>query len=169
MATWILNHLEQLSWVVTILGFPGLILSLYLASGLDQRISDQLKELIKIAQSQNTIALNRLVFGDPTNIGILGAIDADEPILKEHKGKLRSFQLDKFLGDFETVATIYYEELLTRTQLDQHFSDYIETLSSNHEVTEYLKIYPDYFDSLQELFKMLKRADGELQASATGT
>jgi len=163
MPTTISNLLEQLTWVVTILGFPGLIVSLILASGLDRRISDQLKELIKIAQSQNAIALNTMVFNDPINAGIIGAIETGKPILKEHKGKFIGFQLEKYLGDFETVAMTYDEGLLTRAQFDQHFSYYVKQLSRNHEVTEYLKSYPEYFDGLRTLFKL--QIDGELQAT----
>ena len=135
------------------------ITRLDLASGLDRRISDQLKELIRIAQSQNTIALNKMVFGDPINIGIMGAIETGMPILKEHKGEFLSFQLDKYLGDFETVAMVYDEGLLTRAQLDQHFSDYVQNLSSNHEVTEYLEGNPGYFDGLRSLFRLQQRTD----------
>jgi hypothetical protein len=159
------NPIEQLAWIVTILGFPGLIVSLILASGLDRRISDQLKELIRIAQSQNAIALNTMVFNDPINAGIIGAIESDEPILKEHKGNFLTFQLEKYLGDFETVASIYHEGLLTDEQLEQHFSHYIEQLSRNHEVTEYLESNPEYFDGLRTLFKLQPRIDGELQAT----
>ena len=153
--------LEQWAFVVTIFGFPLLLVSLYLAS-------DLLKELIRIAQSQNTIALNRMVFSDPINLGILGAIETDKPILKD-KGDFLEFQLDKYLGDFETVAMVYSEKLLTREQLEQHFSYYIQNLSSNDEVIEHLENNPEYFEGLRELIKLLKRTDGESQASALGT
>ena len=65
----------------------------------------------------------------------------------------------------ETVASIYHEGLLTNEQLEQHFSHYIEQLSRNHEVTEYLESNPEYFDGLRTLFKLQPRIDGELQAT----
>jgi len=182
--TWISKELlDQCAAVFTIFGFPALLISLRYASRLDHRISEQLSsmhgiaqsqneqlsELIRIAQSQNAIALNTMIFNDPINVGIMGAIETDAPILKEHKGKFLSVQLDKYLGDFETVAMVYDEGLLTKLQLEQHFSDYIERLSSNREVAEYLENNPEYFGGLRTLFKLLKRTDGELQASALGT
>jgi hypothetical protein len=93
--------------IVTIIGFPLLLISLILAYV-------QLWALKRVAQSQNTIALNTLFFNDPTNIGIMGTIEEGAPILKEHKGEFLTVQLDKYLGDFETVASIYHEGLLTK-------------------------------------------------------
>src|SRR5262245_7723599 len=148
--------LEQLADVVTIVGLPGLIVSLFLATRLDESIGNQLSELKRIAQSQNTqlselkriaqsqntIDLHTMVFHDPINIRIMGAIAANKPILKEHKGTFLSIQLDKYLGDFETVATVFDEGLFTKEQLDEHFSTFIEELAENREVAEYLQKYP---------------------------
>jgi hypothetical protein len=143
-----------LAAVVTIFGFPLLLISLHFASRLDHRISEQLSELQRIAQSQNTIALNTMVFNDPINIRIMGAIEANEPILKD--GAFLSVQLDKYLGDFETVATVYNEKLFTREQLDDHFSEFIEKLGQNCEVVEYLNLEMnrDYFGGLRSLIKL---------------
>jgi hypothetical protein len=141
--------LEQWADVVTIVGLPflllsliGLLISLIFAS--------------RIARSQNTIALNTMVFNDPINVLIMGAIAADEPILKEHGGTFLSVQLDKYLGDFETVATVYNEKLFTREQLDDHFSEFIEKLGQNCEVVEYLNLEMnrDYFGGLRSLIKL---------------
>jgi len=79
----------------------------------------------------------------------MGAIEEGAPILKEHKGQFLTVQLDKYLGDFETVASVYHEGLLTKEQLEQHFSDYIEKLGSNREVKKYLDENPSYFDGLR--------------------
>ena len=149
-----MQTLEQWAAVFTIFGFPALLISLFFASRLDRRISVQLSELKRIAQSQNTIALNTMMFNNPINIAIISAIEADEPILKEHKGTLLSAQLDKYLNNFETLAMVYHEGLLTKDQLDEHFSEYIEQLGRNREVAEYLKRYPDYFGGLRTLFKL---------------
>lgn len=105
-----------------------------------------------------------MIFNDPNNAGIIGAMESEEPILKP-KGNFLSFQLEKYLGDFETVASTYHEGLLTDEQLEQHFSHYIEQLSRNPEVTKYLETYPEYFDGLRTLFKLQPRIDGNLQAT----
>jgi hypothetical protein len=81
-------NLEQWAAVVTIIGLPLLLISLILAYV-------QLSALKKVAQSQNAIALNTMFFNDPINIGIMGAIEEGAPILKEHKGKFLTAQLDK--------------------------------------------------------------------------
>jgi len=95
-----------------------------------------------------------MVFNDPINIRIMGAIAAGEPILKEHEGTFLSIQLDKYLGDFETVATVYHAGLFTKEQLDDHFSTFIEELAQNCEVAEYLEMNPEYFDGLRSLIKL---------------
>ena len=142
--------LEQWAYVVTIIGFPLLLISLGLAYV-------QLSALKRVAQSQNTIALNTMFFNDPTNIGIMSAIEEGAPILEDedYKGKFLTVQLEKYLGDFETVASVYQEGLLTKEQLEQHFSDYIEKLGSNREVKKYLNENPRYFDGVRFLVKLL--------------
>jgi hypothetical protein len=79
--------LEQWAYLATIFGFPALVASILYASRLDHRIGEQLSELKRIAQSQNAIALNTMLFNDPINARIIGAIETDMPILKEHKGR----------------------------------------------------------------------------------
>jgi hypothetical protein len=140
--------LRQWADVFTIIGLPLLLISLVFAYV-------QLSALKTVAQSQNTIALNTMFFNDPTNIGIIGAIEEGAPILKENEGQFLAVQLDKYLGDFETVASVYQEGLLTKEQLEHHFSDYIEKLGSNPEVKKYLDEYPSYFDGLRFLVKLL--------------
>jgi len=68
--------LGQWADVVTIIGLPLFLISLVLAYV-------QLSALKTVAQSQNTIALNTMLFNDPTNIGIMGA----RPRLRTLRGK----------------------------------------------------------------------------------
>ena len=154
----ILNILTEL---VTIVGFPALIVSLYFASRLDKRISEQLSlnseqlsQLLKIARSQNNISLNVMMFNDATNVGIMDVVEKGMPILKEHEGQFTTAQLDKYLGDFETVSMVYQEGLLTREQMDELFSEYIEQLGQSLEVKEYLERHPDYFGGLRSLLDL---------------
>jgi len=53
------------------------------------------------------------------------------------------------------VASVYHEGLLTKEQVEQHFSDYIEKLGSNREVAKYLDENPSYFDGVRFLLKLL--------------
>lgn len=82
--------------LVTIVGFPLLIVSLWFAYRVDETISEQLGEIKKIAQSQNSIALNTMLFNDPSNAGIINAIQNDKPILVENGGSYSDVELDKY-------------------------------------------------------------------------
>jgi len=139
-------NLGQWAELITIIGFPVLIFSLY--------------QLRKIARSQNNISINMMMFNDATNVGIMDVIQKGMPILKEQeehkehegmsilkeqKGKFTSAQLDKYLGDFETLSMVYREGLLTEEQMEESFSYYIEQLGQNLEVKKYLESYPRYF------------------------
>ena len=53
--------------LVTIIGFPLLFISLWYAHRLDVKISQQLGEITKIAQSENSIALNTMLLNDSSN------------------------------------------------------------------------------------------------------
>ena len=55
--------------LMTIIGFPLLFISLWYAHRLDVKISQQLGEIKKIAQSENSIALNTMLLNDPSNAG----------------------------------------------------------------------------------------------------
>ena len=95
-----LRTLDKCTALVTIIGFPLLLISLLFACQLDQRVSDQIEELttiaqsqkavaddqLKIAKSQNNIALNQMFYGDPRNVGIIEAIENKKPILKSATG-----------------------------------------------------------------------------------
>jgi hypothetical protein len=117
-----------------IIGFPLLLISLIFAVQLDKEVSLQIQKLtdiaqqqLKIAKSQNNIALNQMLYNDPNNIGIIDAIENKKPILKSatSDGQFSSAQLDKYLGDFETVQEVYQEGLLSVEQLCTSFSTYI--------------------------------------------
>jgi hypothetical protein len=72
--------------VVTIVGFPLLLGSLWFAFRLDTVISEQLGEIKRIAQSQNGIALNTMLFNDSSSAGIISSIQNNKPILVENGG-----------------------------------------------------------------------------------
>jgi hypothetical protein len=85
--------LDKCAALVAIIGFPLLLISLIFAVQLDKEVSLQIQKLTDIAQqqlaiakSQNNIALNQMLYGDPTNIGIIDAIENKKPILKSATG-----------------------------------------------------------------------------------
>jgi hypothetical protein len=147
-------NLEKLAALVTVIGFPLLLASLFWAYELDGYISEQLTELKRIAQSQNNIALNQMVFGDPRNVGIIDAIESKKPILNTSgsAGQFSTVQLDKFLGDLETVGEVHDEGLLSDDELCASFSVYIQEAQRNQEVMDYLKANARYFSDLPKLF-----------------
>jgi hypothetical protein len=93
--------------LVTIIGFPLLLVSLWFAYRVDTVISEQLGEIKKIAQSENGIALNTMIFNDPVNAGIIKAIADDKPILIENGGSYSGVDLDKYLGAFDTIELVH--------------------------------------------------------------
>jgi hypothetical protein len=78
--------------LVTIIGFPLLFVSLWYAHRLE---SAQLGEIKKIAQSENSIALNTMLLNDPSNAGIIHAIQNSKPVLVENGGSYSDEALDK--------------------------------------------------------------------------
>ena len=100
-------NLEKVAAVVTIIGFPLVLVSLIFAITLDEH-------QLKIARSQNNIALNQMLYGDPRNIAIIEAIENKKAIVKTPSGdgQFSSAQLDKYLGDLQTVYDVYKEGTL---------------------------------------------------------
>jgi hypothetical protein len=142
--------------LVTIVGFPLLIVSLWFAYRVDSVISEQLGEIKKIAQSENSIALNTMIFNDPSNAGIINAIQNGKPILVENGGSYSNVDLDKYLGAFDTIELVYRDGFLSDDHLCDAFSFYIEEANKNDEVKKYLAKYPNFFDGIRNLLPVVR-------------
>src|SRR5262249_59097237 len=95
--------------LVTIIGFPLLFVSLRYAHRLDVKISQQLGEIKKIAQSENSVSLNTMLFNDSSNAGIIKAIEDNKPVLVENGGSYSCVDLVKYLGAYDTLALVYLD------------------------------------------------------------
>ena len=60
-----------------------------------------------------------MVFNDPSNAGIINAIQNDKPILVENGGSYSDVDLDKYLGVFDTIELVYRDGFLS----DDHLCD----------------------------------------------
>jgi hypothetical protein len=98
--------IEYWAYIFTIIGFPILVASMFF-------VFYQIGELRQVVSSQNNIALSTLFLND-VNTGIIDALEAGGPILIVHKGKYTNAQLDNYLGDFETIDSVYIEGLLSK-------------------------------------------------------
>jgi hypothetical protein len=134
--------------LVTIVGFPLLLGSLWFAYRLDTVISEQLGEIKRIAQSENSIALNTMLFNDTSNAGIISSIQNNKPILVQNGGSYSTVDLDKYLSAFNTVSLVYRDGFLSDDHLCSAFAFYVEEANENSEVNTYLAEYPKYFGRL---------------------
>jgi hypothetical protein len=142
------DTLERVALLVTIVGFPLLIISTI-------GVFYQLVVVEQIASSSNNIALSAMFFRD-SNIAIISAIESNDPdhktqILKENNGTFASTQLDAYLGDFETIDQAYVEGLLTEDELCTSFSYYVTATAKSEEVQNYLADNPEFFGGLKRL------------------
>ena len=144
--------------LVTIVGFPLLLGSLWFAFRLDTVISEQLGEIKRIAQSQNGIALNTMLFNDSSSAGIISSIQNNKPILVENGGSYSSVDLDKYLGAFNTVALVYRDGFLSDDHLCGSFAFYLQEANENSEVKKYLAAYPTYFRGFRDLLTVTKNS-----------
>lgn len=156
------ERLEKAAAVITIIGFPVIAVSMLFGyyqfkATADQitATNDQLTAIQKVADSQNNIALNAEFFNDPTNIGIINDLYNSAPILVEHGGQYNDAQLDKYLGDFDTISDAYDEGFLSQADLCDSFSYYITATIQNKEVQRYMAAEARqdtaYFSGLPEL------------------
>jgi hypothetical protein len=144
--------------LVTIVGLPLLLVSLWFAYRLDTVISEQLGEIKRIAQSENSIALNTMVFNDSSNAAIISSIQNSKPILVENGGSYSTVDLDKYLGAFNTVAQVYRDGFLSDDHLCGSFAFYVKEANENAEVTKYLAQYPSYFGGFRELLAVIENS-----------
>lgn len=142
--------LERATYWVAIIGFPLLVIS----TGLGLY---QLREVRRIASSQNNIALNS-EFLNGANSAVINAIENKRPILKEHGGRFNSTELDNYLGDFETINLAFREGLLSEGELCTSFSYYVGITMKNGEIKKYLTENFDYFGGLTDLYKIINES-----------
>lgn len=139
-----MKGLEKAAAIITIIGFPVLVVSMLF-------VFYQIEELKQVASSQNNIALNTEFFND-TNTGIISAIENDQPILIEDKGKYTDAQLDNYLGDFDTISDAYDEGLLSENDFCDSFSYYVQITASSSEIQKYMiSEGSSYYSGLPEL------------------
>jgi|SRR5580704_3277782 hypothetical protein len=141
--------------LVTIVGFPLLLVSLWFGYRVEALISEQLGEIKKIAQSENSILLNTMVFNDRSNAGIINAIQNNKPILVENAGSYSDVDLDKYLGVFDTIELVYRDGFLSDDHLCDSFSYYIEDANKNSEVKNYLAKNPNFFGGIRNLLTVV--------------
>jgi hypothetical protein len=153
--------LEKAAALVTVIGFPLPLASLFYAYRQDDLIVTSVDNLQRIARSQNNIALNRMFFGDPSNLGIIEAIETPKPILKSNGGQFSTTQMDKYLGDLETVYDVYEERLLSEEELCSSFSAYAQEAERNSEVQDYLKANSNFFSGVHKLFAVVDQSSNE--------
>jgi len=144
--------------LVTIIGFPLLFISLWYAHRLDVKISQQLGEITKIAQSENSIALNTMPLNDSSNAGIIHAIQNNKPVLVENGGSYSEVELDKFLGAFDTIALVHRDGFLSDDHLCSSFAFYIEEANKNSDVKKYLAEYPNFFNGIRGLLPVINNS-----------
>jgi hypothetical protein len=145
--------------LVTIVGFPLLLVSLWFAYHLDVVISQQLGEIKRIAQSENSIALNTMLFNDYSNAGIIRSIQNDKPVLIDNGGSYSTVDLDKYLGAFNTVALVYRDGFLSDDHLCASFAFYVKEAHQNSEVKKYMTEYPGYFSGFRDLLTVIKNSN----------
>jgi hypothetical protein len=141
--------------LVTIVGFPLLLVSLWFGYRVEALISEQLGEIKKIAQSENSILLNTMVFNDRSNAAIINAIQNNKPILVENAGSYSDVDLDKYLGVFDTIELVYRDGFLSDDHLCDSFSYYIEDANKNSEVKNYLAKNPNFFGGIRNLLTVV--------------
>ena len=140
------EKLDKAVAVITIVGFPIIVASMAF-------VYYQIGELKDVASSQNNIALTANFF-DPTNTGIIDAIENNKSILVENKGKYPDADLDNYLGELETIDSVYGEGLLTEDEMCVSFSYYITATAQNQEIKTYIANQPKgsgFFTGLAEL------------------
>lgn len=123
--------LECWASVSTIVGLPLVVLTLILGL-ITLRSGD------KAARMTNFIALTEAFFNS-TNTEIIRAIDEVRPIRIVNGGKFSDEELDNYLGDFDTIAETYREELISEEQVCTSFSYYIKETKKSGEITAYIQ------------------------------
>ena len=154
--------------LVTVVGLPLLLVSLWFAHRLDNVISEQLGEIKRISQSQNSIALNTMLFNDSSNAGIISSIQNNKPVLIQNGGNYTTVDLDKYLSAFNTVALVYRDGFLSDDHLCGSFAFYVEEANGNSEVKKYLAEYPRYFGGFRDLLDVVANNKNPLCRSYQG-
>ena len=90
--------------------------------------------------------------GSKTNQSISSLVEDNKPVLKKNGGKFDEVDLDKFLGEYESLGDFYTRSLVPATLVCSWFGDGFASIFSNKEVFGYIqsqqKLDPSYFDKI---------------------
>jgi len=114
----------------------------------------------RFARLQNSITLNTGFF-DAANTEIISAIKHDKPILVENGGRFSDEQLDNYLGDFEMIATVYKQDLLSEDDLCRSSSYYASNAADNSEIQSTSKTLASLghlFPGFSQVVKIMRRS-----------
>lgn len=96
-------------------------------------------------------------FNTPTTLKIIETIEDGEPLLREHGGNFERWQIDSYLGMYETLYDLYSHNLIDEGMLYSAFSYNLENAYRNVEISGYVlelqKDDVDVFGGFQTLGK----------------
>jgi len=103
-----------------------------------------------------------------TDLKIYNALEHDQSILKEHKGKFTSDELEQFLEDLELLDDAYEGKVINDSMAYDAFSEEIDRVVQNPEIAAYLAVVrrtdPTYFvgiGNLKDAFDEYKKRNPE--------
>lgn len=107
------------------------------------------------AQTEHSISLSAEFFNNANNLAVMEAIDDGGPILVQNKGPIRPTQLDHYLGEFDTIDSVYQHGRLRDEDLCDNFKYYVDTIYKTPEIVAYIKDQrrndPQFFVGLDDV------------------
>ena len=74
----------------------------------------------------------------PISQELIQAIEKKEPLFKKNDGKFEDWQIDVYIGVYETLYNLYANDLISEDMLYSAFSYNLEKAYANEEVMEYI-------------------------------
>ncbi len=118
---------------------------------------------VRLNQSAELVLRVDEVLETPTNLKLMAIIESSKPILKKDGGEFEEWELDAYLGAYETLYNLYANDLITGDMLYSAFSYSIVQAYQNNEIKEYIgniqEKNPEVFAGFQDLAKLILKAD----------
>lgn len=155
-------NLEKISWIATILSFVLILITAGVGYVQLQEIKRQMKDENKIASLQNVLTINSQLYSEK-NTGIIAAIGENQRIRNKNGGHYSDYELENFLGIFDSMDQVYIQGHLSINDLCEQFSYYVVSAYEYPEIKSYIREIRknnenNFFGGFDDLYKVVKES-----------
>lgn len=112
----------------------------------------------RLSQSADLVLRIEQSLSDADSLRLMAAIEEGKPILKQNGGRFETWQLDSYIGKYETVYNLYANGLLENDMVYSAFSYNIVKAFQHPEIGAYVNVAQEKDQTIFAGFEYMAQA-----------